>query len=502
MANDLQEEEAAKRRQNLNRVTIIALIVCVVLLGAVLIVLSLKLTSVDSTNGIRIDSLILGTFGSVLLGAAIYQILDYLALRHIGREELNDRILSIAEKFGEVQLGKIKVVLNDLSSQDVGAKIIVPGMGRPKYANLAKEESEYLDIITTWFESYDNLVEYINDFLSINQGAKVRILLLNPRSVFTRYRCMETGDDEFEGVNQIHNSVKRITEFIDEHNYGNEVEVRLYDSRPSFEFWKIKDHVILSVFVRKRNKFICFDLSSSNLGHQLSEFERLNTLLTEHFNDLWVSSNTNREAGSIFNEPGLVRKSNGIAGNLFEKIGDIKSAINREIELSKDDVPALVHWIGTTMDDAWDHILSDVIKEARARSGAQLRLKIAMLDPGWTGIGDLNKKWIDKAGEYFKKINDEATLSQTDESQVDIDLFGYRYLPNYSGCLIGSHTLVITHVDWHEGNLSASNQRYKVYHISQDEQAVNSADDIAKEKIEKYLGWFKFYERRHIQGEE
>lgn len=450
--------------KNLSITTLMLFVLLLMASGMILMLIS------ASWGGIRVSwPGIMASLGSFLVGAGIFQVVHFVALRHFSKIELKEGIIDVMDAKFEM-LGKIEKLES--------AGIVDYKTERPFLKEFVDNRSGNIDILTTWIEDVGMLIPILEEYVSRNGGCKIRILMLDSRSPFAIYRSREIGQVENYGSKKIEENLKGMRKslmFSSNNNVDGPIaEVRLYNERPAFGYWRLSDHLIMSIYTGVENKFHSFEFGRGDVFNTLSS----------HFDEIWndKEKTTENPIENILSLPKILRFSyRPRFSDMFENSKHIIDIINNALSLDSAEESVEISWIGTSMDDAWQKILKKT-KESVSSKNKKVIFKIAMLDPKWSYLSTMSEVWGRSAKiQYEDIVREVGKCSKNDP--VSIELYTHRFVPNYSGCLIDGKTLVLTYVDWEENQLSASDQVYRVYHKQ-------NGDD---EKIERYQKWFQFY---------
>jgi hypothetical protein len=126
----------------------------------------------------------------------------------------------------------------------------------------------------------------IRTALQKHNDCLVRILLLDPTSVFAEARTRELGYKKENGVERlIHENVAEIVKiYRSEFKFKDRLQLRMYNGTPVFSLYAIDKTYIMGIFWRRKRavhapQFI-IDGSSSGLADAIDQ----------HFDDIWDSA--------------------------------------------------------------------------------------------------------------------------------------------------------------------------------------------------------------------
>ena len=144
-----------------------------------------------------------------------------------------------------------------------------------------------------------------------------------------------------------------------------------------------------------------------------------------------------------------------------------------------------VKWLGMSMnygqpflEDIVSHLLSDP-------NSPTLEIHVAMLDPDWKGIKDLNGSWAKQARSGFDCFQELAgRLSSAASKSVRLDVCLYRHVPNWHGFALGDRFLYLSECTWLDGRLLGGENSYELVDVKKDASS--------ERRFRDFLGWFDY----------
>lgn len=139
---------------------------------------------------------------------------------------------------------------------------------------------------------------WMTNFMSIRQAildsakrCKVKILLLDPRSIQTKYRSFDLGFHDPTLELQNSNYVKKLIEsnmipldkLQSSEAANSNIEIRFYDATPVISIYGYDDRNILGIYWRKKGA-----VAGPQIEIKISSY--FGKLSQDHFNDLWSDS--------------------------------------------------------------------------------------------------------------------------------------------------------------------------------------------------------------------
>ena len=145
-----------------------------------------------------------------------------------------------------------------------------------------------------------------------------------------------------------------------------------------------------------------------------------------------------------------------------------------------------IRWLGLVMQFG-NHFLQELLLELiRARSACDITLSIAMLDPKYEHLPQLNRNWPSLAAVHYDSLLNTADWFSglSGDQKVTTEISRYRYVPNWHGFAIDNSFCYISYCSWQNGLLGGAYNKYVLFDAQQSE--------FARELATAFDTWFAF----------
>lgn len=147
------------------------------------------------------------------------------------------------------------------------------------------EATKHIVLFNGWIPDFDGLHQGLRK--AIQGGAKVRVLLANPRSTYLLTRAAEIGiNDPKQQPSYVQINLDDICKFIDSINAGASVEVRLYDELLIAPVYATENEMYAGWFYKGRKAV------TGPVVRVRGATSPLYTIMMESFTRVWNSSKT------------------------------------------------------------------------------------------------------------------------------------------------------------------------------------------------------------------
>lgn len=219
-------------------------------------------------NGIEtINSDLKNLFMSIGCSIIASCIISFLTQKYV---ETKDDAIELAKKWGLRNIYNTRENANSFSIDK-------------KFKNLNNQ----LDIIAFGLDHFRNSKERIFiEKIRKNKNLSVRILTLNPDSIFVTQR----EQDENKNEGSIKKSIKDLSSWVNKINQNtksNHIQIKYYDALPLDSYLRVDDIIYVGPY--EHNK-----MSSQSITYEFEEGGQGYNYYSEYFQDLWTNSDLSK----------------------------------------------------------------------------------------------------------------------------------------------------------------------------------------------------------------
>ncbi|MEZ0611691.1 hypothetical protein ACAW74_24485 [Fibrella sp. WM1] len=182
------------------------------------------------------------------------------------------------------------------------------------------------------------------------------------------------------------------------------------------------------------------------------------------------------------NEKVSASKNRHYYNDFYEVSLKMKNLILHEIKSKK---KLKIRVLGMSMGHAWQFLYNTLNPLlTNNNDNCCVVLQIAMLDPNWTDLKEINPYWIDKAVLNEKIIKQYIQLNQDRiaNKNWEIQLYLYKHMPNWHGILVGEDYLYLSKCSWKDNVLQGGESAYEKFD--------GSVDAYNRLEISHFINWF------------
>ena len=264
--NGMERSEEILTTLNRQKSTIAAL--ATVILGILLLFLA-------TISGIpQAASEFLARFGTALIPSGAVAFVYNYALRQTFLKEMRSQLTeSIHTEFSRL-----------LEIQEAGLQRVHREFPSDQVAQGFSNAQNNILVFTTWIP---NIVPIESAFLNaVKRDCRVKMLLLDPKSDFAKYRGKDLGytDDEAVG-REILANLTELDRFCSKNDISREVEIRLYrDATPTLVFFAYDDTFVFSPYYKRK-----MGLHTPQIEVRGATSLLVKTLI-DHFDGVWETA--------------------------------------------------------------------------------------------------------------------------------------------------------------------------------------------------------------------
>ncbi len=218
----------------INKYKTIIIAFIIIILGIIILIIS---SFIELPASI---SRLLTTIGTIFIPSGLISLIYEYSLRRTFLKEMQNTMEECMrlqfKSLSEIQELGIKKFHMALPTE-----VIVKG-----FANSLK----YIKILQTWTPDIVPIEQAFFD--ATKRGCNIQILHLDPKSPLAEIRASDLGYSDISLVEtNINSSIMELARFCDTNKISDNVEIRLYNSTPTFSIYAFDDIAFLGIFWRK-----------------------------------------------------------------------------------------------------------------------------------------------------------------------------------------------------------------------------------------------------------
>jgi len=237
---------------------------------------------------------VLSNLGIAMIPAGVVAVAYEFLLRDSFVEEMRQQLsISLAnqfEYFSRVEEAGIINIHDMFPTTDVASRF---------------SSAKSIFIVQTWIPDIIPLLRSIEN--AINNGASIRILLMDPDSELAKVRSIELGYSSFDvASNNINTNIEELRRFSSRLSVQNKLEVRMYDATPVACYHQYDDTAFVGFYWRNTPA-----IQGPQIEFKVGNSSFCNVVLS-HVGDLWENSNTMELKHSIISKENINDVKNGL----------------------------------------------------------------------------------------------------------------------------------------------------------------------------------------------